>query len=157
MAKRILVVDDDAVGLFLMEARLVKAGYEMLQANNGQLGLDLTKAQKPDLIILDVEMPEMNGFTFAMELKKLEDVKNTPIIVLTAHVENKPIFHRHGIDNYLVKPVNCSWGNRRSKDFVGPPGNTQEANFKLQTINNDERRNKQTTAVQEDRCNELFI
>ena len=106
MAKRILVVDDDPVAQALMESRLVKVGYEVLKAGDGQKGLDMTRAQKPDLILLDVEMPEMNGFTFVMELKKLEDVKATPIIVLTAHQENKPIFHRHGIDNYLVKPVN---------------------------------------------------
>jgi twitching motility two-component system response regulator PilH len=105
MPKKILVVDDDPVGQMLMESRLVKAGYEVIKAGNGQAGLDMTKAQKPDLIVLDVEMPEMNGFTFVTELKKLEDVKNTPIIVLTAHEENKPIFHRKGIDHYLVKPV----------------------------------------------------
>jgi len=106
MAKRILVVDDDPVGRALMESRLGKAGYEVLQASNGQMGLDMTKAEKPDLIVLDVEMPEMNGFTFVTELKKLEDVKNTPIIVLTAHEENKPIFLRKGIQHYLIKPVN---------------------------------------------------
>jgi twitching motility two-component system response regulator PilH len=106
MAKRILVVDDDPVGQMLMQSRLEKAGYEVLKAGNGQVGLDMTKAHKPDLIVLDVEMPEMNGFTFVMELWNLPDVKNTPIIVLTAHEENKPIFHRRGIDNYLIKPVN---------------------------------------------------
>jgi|WetSurMetagenome_2_1015567.scaffolds.fasta_scaffold1212874_2 two-component system, chemotaxis family, chemotaxis protein CheY len=106
MPKKILVVDDDPTGRLLMEARLTKAGYEVLQAADGEMGLNLTKMQKPDLIVLDIEMPGMNGFSFVIELKKLEDVKDTPIIVLTAHEENKPIFHRKGIDNYLVKPVN---------------------------------------------------
>jgi DNA-binding response OmpR family regulator len=106
MPKKILVVDDDPTGRLLMEARLTKSGYEVLQAADGEMGLNLTKVQRPDLIVLDIEMPGMNGFTFVTEMKKIEEIKNTPIIVLTAHEENKPIFQRKGIYNYLVKPVN---------------------------------------------------
>ncbi len=83
MAKKILVIDDDPVGGKLLALRNL-----------------------PDLIILDIEMPEMNGYTFVMELKKLEPVKATPVIVLTSHEENRAIFARKGISHYLVKPVN---------------------------------------------------
>ena len=106
MAKKILVVDDDPVGATLMESRLLKAGYDVLKAMNGQMGLNMAKVNKPELVVLDIEMPEMNGYTCLSELRKFEETKTTPVIVLTAHEENKAIFARKGISHYLVKPVN---------------------------------------------------
>lgn len=119
MAKRILVIDDDPVGLTLMETRLVKAGFKVLLANNGQMGLNFVNAQKPDLVVLDIEMPQMNGYTFVLELKKIEGAKDTPVIVLTAHEENKPIFERRGIEHYLVKPVNFDELFAKMKAIIG--------------------------------------
>ncbi|MBF0386616.1 MAG: response regulator [Candidatus Omnitrophica bacterium] len=106
MAKKILVVDDDPVGVALMEGRLSRAGYETLLAFNGEQGLKFARVDQPDLIILDVEMPEMNGYTFLTEIRKIETLKDVPVIVLTAHEENHKIFARKGIANYLIKPVN---------------------------------------------------
>jgi CheY-like chemotaxis protein len=106
MGKNILVVDDDPVGGALMEARLSKEGYSVVRTINGQKALAAAQHMKPALIVLDVEMPEMNGYTFMNELRKIDGIKDTPVIVLTAHEENKGIFARKGIGNYLVKPVN---------------------------------------------------
>jgi CheY-like chemotaxis protein len=119
MPKRILVVDDDPTGRLLMQSRLTKAGYEVLEAADGEMGLSVTKAQKPDLIVLDIEMPGMNGFTFVIELKKQDDIKDTPIIVLTAHQENKPIFQRKGISHYLAKPVDFDELFSKMKTILG--------------------------------------
>jgi DNA-binding response OmpR family regulator len=83
------------------------------------MGLNRARTHKPDLIILDVEMPEMNGFTFVMEIHKMEDVKAIPIIVQTAHQENKPIFQRHGISHYLVKPINFDELFAKIKTLLG--------------------------------------
>ena len=120
MAKKVLIVDDDPVGIALVERRLRKEGFEVISEQNGQAGLDRTLKDHPDLIILDIEMPEMNGFTFANELKKIEEIKATPIIVLTAHQENKPIFFRKGITNYLVKPVNFDELFKQIAELIGP-------------------------------------
>jgi DNA-binding response OmpR family regulator len=106
MAKKILVVDDDPVELRLLESRLTANGYEVILAHDGYEGLEVLKKESADLIVLDVEMPEMNGYTFLLEMKKIEAYKNIPVIVLTAHEENRPIFARRGILNYMVKPVN---------------------------------------------------
>ena len=106
MAKKILVIDDDPVGATLMEARLLKAGYGVLRAVNGLMGLEVAKREHPDLIILDVEMPEMNGYMFMGVLKKIEGFQTVPVIVLTSHAENRPIFQRKGVKHYLVKPIN---------------------------------------------------
>jgi len=105
MAKKILVIDDDPVGGALMKSRLAKEGYEVMLALNGDQGLKALASFSPGLIVLDVEMPEMNGYTFVGEIQKIDAAKNTPIIVLTAHEENKKIFARKGISHYLVKPV----------------------------------------------------
>lgn len=105
MTKKILVVDDDPVEIKLLESRLTSNGYAVQTARDGYAGLELLKKDGADLIVLDVEMPEMNGYTFVLEMKKIETLKDIPVIVLTAHEENRPIFLRRGILNYMVKPV----------------------------------------------------
>lgn len=105
MGGKVLVVDDDPVGIVLMERRLTKAGYEVSVAFNGELALKSVNNEQPALIILDVEMPEMSGYAFVFEFRKIEAMKHVPIIVLTAHEENQKIFARKGIPDYLLKPV----------------------------------------------------
>ena len=119
MAKKILVVDDDPVGVALMDSRLTKAGYEVIIARNGENGLARVKQDKPDALVLDIEMPEMNGYTFIIEMKKDDVVKNTPVIVQTSHEENRGVFARRGITHYLVKPINFDILLTQLKELVG--------------------------------------
>lgn len=105
MAQKILVVDDDPVAITLMESRLTKAGFDAKTATTGQMGVNMAGTIVPDCILLDVEMPDMNGYEVIQALKAKEATKNIPIIVITSHEENKPIFMRKGIQDYLVKPV----------------------------------------------------
>ncbi len=102
----VLVVDDDAVGVALLKSRLTKEGYDVATAKNGVDGLDHLHKCRPDCIILDIEMPEMNGYSFIVEMQKEAAFRTLPVIVLTAHDENKAIFANRGIIHYLVKPVN---------------------------------------------------
>jgi DNA-binding response OmpR family regulator len=106
MGKKILVIDDDPVGGALMVSRLSKEGHEVVRAVNGEQGLAKAQEFLPALIILDIEMPEMNGYTFVGEQRKIDSIKDVPVIVLTSHEENKSIFARKNIKNYLIKPVN---------------------------------------------------
>ena len=103
--RRLLVVDDDPVGLALMESRLSKAGYEVRKANNGQLGLDLAKAEKPDLVILDMMMPKRSGF---LVLEKLRRTRPVPIrvVMITANEgsRHKAYAETLGVDDYIRKP-----------------------------------------------------
>ena len=78
----------------------------MLAAPDGVTGLNIVQAAQPDFIVLDVEMPGMNGYMFLMELKRINKGMTIPVIVATSHEENKMIFYRHGIKDYLVKPIN---------------------------------------------------
>ncbi|VAX34963.1 Chemotaxis response regulator protein-glutamate methylesterase CheB [hydrothermal vent metagenome] len=105
MIKKILVIDDDATSVHLMQARLKEKGFEVIVANDGDVGLEKASVINPDLIILDVEMPRMNGYTFMTALKKDEKLKSTRVIVLTSNKDTAPIFARKGIKVYLIKPV----------------------------------------------------
>jgi twitching motility two-component system response regulator PilH len=119
MAKKILVVDDDPVGVALMDSRLTKAGYDVIIERNGEGGLARVKKDRPDALILDIEMPEMNGYSFIVEMKKDEVIKNTPVIVQTSHEENRGVFARRGINHYLVKPIQFDVLLVKLKELVG--------------------------------------
>jgi DNA-binding response OmpR family regulator len=119
MAKKVLIIDDDAVGLALMKSRLLKDGYEVLLEHNGEAGLACMKRERPDALILDIEMPEMNGYTFLIEMKKEDALKGVPVIVNTSHEENRAIFARRGITHYLVKPINFDLLLSKLKEILG--------------------------------------
>lgn len=103
MAKTILVVDDETRLVSVVEAYLEQEGYKVVKASNGREALFAARQEKPDLIILDIMMPEMDGYEF-MRLHRKE--RETPIILLTAKVEDddKVIGLELGADDYLTKP-----------------------------------------------------
>ena len=106
MAYKILCVDDDQINIKVMQKRLEEKGYEVLIALDGEAGLQRAVSDQPHLIILDVEMPKMDGYQFMMQRNKNKALVNTPVIVLTAHEEMQPIFEMKGVKDYLVKPIN---------------------------------------------------
>ena len=103
MAKKIMVVDDEPRLVSIVEAYLKQEGFEVQTASNGQEALFAVRESKPDLIILDVMMPEMDGYEF-MRHHRME--AETPIILLTAKVEedDKVIGLELGADDYVTKP-----------------------------------------------------
>jgi DNA-binding response OmpR family regulator len=103
MATTILVVDDEKRLVSLVEAYLAQEGFRVVTASNGREALFLARQEKPDLIILDIMMPEMDGYEF-MRLHRKE--YPTPIILLTARVEDddKIIGLELGADDYVTKP-----------------------------------------------------
>ncbi|TMI81886.1 MAG: GAF domain-containing protein, partial [Bacteroidetes bacterium] len=103
-AARVLIVDDDDSIRSLLEQELGDAGYLIDEASNGKEALAKVRANKPDLIILDVMMPEMNGFDVAAVLKNDPQTMDIPIIVLSI-VQDKARGFRIGVDRYLTKPI----------------------------------------------------
>lgn len=103
MAKTILVVDDEKRLVSVVEAYLEREGFNVLKAFNGREALHMARHEKPDLIVLDIMMPEMDGYEF-MRLHHKE--RSTPIILLTAKVEpdDKVIGLELGADDYVTKP-----------------------------------------------------
>ncbi|MFA5087846.1 MAG: response regulator [Candidatus Omnitrophota bacterium] len=104
MGKKILVVDDEADILRLIEVRLKSKGYEVVTAANGQEGLNKAQQEKPELIITDILMPEMDGFLFYKQLKKDPDLAKIPVLVLTARGKMEDTFRVMGVDDFIVKP-----------------------------------------------------
>jgi len=103
--KQILVIDDDPMFCKLVEQVLTQKGYEVLKASNGQEGLRLLFAHKPDLVLLDVAMPVMDGW---QTCDRIRDISDIPIIILTGiHKDEDDIVRGldYGADDYLVKPV----------------------------------------------------
>ena len=106
--KNILVVDDSPTERFFAVNLLTKAGYEVSTAENGEEGIAKAKAIKPDLILMDVVMPGLNGFQATRTLTRDEDTKDIPIIVCTTKgQETDKIWGlRQGAVDYMVKPLN---------------------------------------------------
>jgi CheY-like chemotaxis protein len=103
----ILVVDDDDSIRSLLDQELSEAGYLIEQATNGKQALECIRKNRPDLIILDVMMPEMNGFDVAAILKNDPQTMDIPIIILSI-VQDKARGFRIGVDRYLTKPIDTA-------------------------------------------------
>ena len=106
MNNKILVVDDDQAINELIKVNLELAGYGVVQAFDGIKGFALAKQEIPSLIILDVMMPDIDGFTVAKRIRQNEETKEIPIIMLTAlsQLNDKVKGFDIGVDDYLVKP-----------------------------------------------------
>jgi CheY-like chemotaxis protein/MinD-like ATPase involved in chromosome partitioning or flagellar assembly len=107
MAEKILIVDDDIDTLKLVGLMLQKQGYQIVAANNGEQGLTQAEAENPDLILLDVMMPEMDGYEVAKRLRANQLTANTPILMFTAktQLDDKVTGFEAGADDYLTKPT----------------------------------------------------
>lgn len=119
MPKKILVIDDDQTNVSLLQSRLRKAGYHVIIALDGDVGLDRAKKETPDLIILDVDMPRMNGYSFMLEMGKFPDLNSIQVIVLTSHDEMQPIFQLKKVKGYLVKPVDFDKLFEKISNLIG--------------------------------------
>lgn len=106
MAKKLLVVEDDKDLQKIICQGLVASGFEFDTAQNGAEGIEVAKAFKPDLIILDIMMPVMNGFECCEKLREDNEFEDTPIIFLTARTDDWDILTGYikGCDAYLKKP-----------------------------------------------------
>ena len=105
MSTRVLAVDDEPDVLRLVEIRLKKAGFEVLTARDGEEGLNKAIAEHPDVVLMDVMMPKMDGFTAVGKIR--EQVEPAPLILmLTANGQESDIAHglTNGADDYVVKP-----------------------------------------------------
>lgn len=108
MAKKILAVDDERHIVRLVQINLQKEGYDVVTASNGREALEKVASEKPDLIVMDVMMPEMDGFQALEGLKADPETAKIPVIMLTAKAQDADVFRgwQSGADLYLTKPFN---------------------------------------------------
>ncbi|MCA9735266.1 MAG: response regulator transcription factor [Deferribacteres bacterium] len=107
MAKKILIVDDEEDIVQLLQFNLQKEGYEIFSANDGLTALDLAQSQKPDLVLLDVMLPELDGYDIIRELRKNPATEHIAVIFLTAKDSefDEVLGLELGADDYIVKPI----------------------------------------------------
>lgn len=102
--KKILVVDDEPDFVKMAKIRLEANNYAVVTAFDGQQGLKKAREEEPDVILLDIMMPNKDGYTMLRELKEDEKIKTIPVIILTAKGGMKELFEIEGVSDYIVKP-----------------------------------------------------
>ena len=104
---KILYVEDNPDNVYMLSRRLKKKGFELIIAGDGQEGIDKAIEESPDLILMDLSLPTMDGWTATAEIKKIEEVKDIPIIALSAHAmpEHRDRAIKAGCSDYDTKPV----------------------------------------------------
>lgn len=107
--KKILVVDDSATERHIIGEILTKQGFEVSFAESGELGVAKTKQEKPDMVVMDVVMPGLNGFQATRAISKDPDTQHIPVIICTTKDQetDKIWGMRQGAKDYLVKPINA--------------------------------------------------
>ncbi len=102
---RILIVEDDEFLLSMYQTKLSLENFEVITALNGLQGVKVAQKEMPDLILLDLNLPEMNGFEVLENLKNQEQTKNIPVLVLTNYSQKEDIDRcfKLGADDYLIK------------------------------------------------------
>lgn len=108
MPLKILVCDDERHIVRLIQVNLERQGYQVVTAFDGKEGLEKIRSEKPNLVVLDVMMPYMDGFEVLKSLRREPETENLPVIMLTAKAQDKDVFegYHYGADMYLTKPFN---------------------------------------------------
>ncbi len=108
LPKKILVVDDNQDSRELVVKVLKNKGYKMIEATDGEEALEKAVAEKPDLILMDISIPKINGYEVTRRLKTMEEFKDTPIVALTAHAMkgDRTKALEAGCEGYISKPIN---------------------------------------------------
>jgi two-component system alkaline phosphatase synthesis response regulator PhoP/two-component system response regulator VicR len=130
MPKKILAVDDEKHIVRLVQVNLERQGYEVITASDGREALQKVEEERPDLVVLDVMMPYMDGFEVLQHLRRNPSTRDIPVIMLTAKAQDADVFRgwQSGVDCYLTKPFNpmelISFVKRifKSMEDAGPDG-----------------------------------
>lgn len=106
MSKKILIIDDEPQLVKAIEVRLKANGYEVITAYDGQAGVEKAKGAKPDLILLDIIMPRMDGYEVSKKLKSDADTKDIPIVIFTASQQKdlEKKCREMGVAEFIMKP-----------------------------------------------------
>ena len=117
---KILIVEDNEMNRDMLSRRLERKGYDVVMAEDGQKGVDMSKTENPDLILMDLSLPVMDGWAATSTIKDNDDTKNTPIIVLTAHAMagDREKALEAGADEYDTKPIDFKRLLGKIKEFI---------------------------------------
>lgn len=119
--KKILVVDDSATSVMWQTMILKNGPYDVVTANDGQAGVDAAVAERPDLVLMDVMMPRMNGFEACAAIRSTEAMRDLPIIMVTTRSEMASVEQGFaaGCTEYITKPIDRTELLAKVKSYVG--------------------------------------
>jgi two-component system, cell cycle response regulator DivK len=119
--KRVLYIEDNFQNKRLIKKILMAKGYEVLEAEDGLLGIALASRERPDLILMDINLPGIDGMEATSRLKRSPDLASIPIVALTANAMrgDREKIMAAGCDDYLQKPVNSAKLVETVKRFIG--------------------------------------
>ena len=120
MSKQILVIEDNEQNMYLVRYILQANGYEVLEATTGKDGIDMAIEHNPDLILLDIQLPVMDGYAVARELRKHQDIVNTPIVAVTSYAMpgDRENVLAAGCTGYIEKPINPEIFMTQVNEFI---------------------------------------
>ena len=120
---KILYVEDNPDNVYMLTRRLKKKGFELIIAGDGQEGIDKAVEESPDLILMDLSLPTMDGWTATAEIKKIKGVKDIPIIALSAHAmpEHRDRAIKAGCSDYDTKPVDIKRLLSKMEQYIELP------------------------------------
>ncbi len=128
MAKTILIVDDDPKNLELFGDLLRVVGYMIIEATDGMQGIELARTKQPDLILMDINMPIMDGYEAIRILKGDTNTRNIPVIALTSYAMkgDKERILAMGCDGYIAKPIDVDDFLERVAAFIADKGDSHK-------------------------------
>ena len=118
---KVLIVDDEPLNVDYLEQALEDSNYQIITATNGQEALDKIQSEQPDLVLLDLAMPIMDGFAVLERVKADQSLRDIPVIIISAEHDSKSVVKgiKQGAEDYLTKPVNASLLVKKVKEYLG--------------------------------------
>lgn len=121
--KKILIVDDHGALRYILSFDLQKKGFKTLTAGTGEKGIEIAREENPDLILLDAMMPGIDGFETCRRLKAISEVKDIPVVMVTAKSQRKDVLEglQSGAVSYMVKPFKFEELYEKIVEIIGAP------------------------------------
>ncbi len=122
MAKTIMIVEDNELNMKLFNDLIISKGYSTIQTRNGMDALELAKTHIPDLILIDIQLPEVSGLVVSQWLKENDETASIPIIAVTAFAMkgDEERILQSGCDGYIAKPISVPHFLETIESYIGP-------------------------------------
>lgn len=118
--KSVLIIEDHELNMKLLKESLSRRSYNVLEARSGKKGIEIAAASTPDLVLMDINMPDINGVDVLKEIRSLPTMANKPVIAVTAYVMygDKERFLKEGFDDFIPKPVDLIMLFEKVKQYL---------------------------------------
>lgn len=120
MKTKVLIIEDNEQNMYMLTFLLEAENYEVIQSYSGKAGVETAKSNNPDIILLDIQLPEMDGYAVAKNIRKIDELKTTPIIAVTSYAMpgDREKCLESGATGYIEKPINPNTFVSQMKSFL---------------------------------------